>query len=356
MKEKHTAENLQNRLLQARTDFGLHPRVSTVQKLSEEEMREDPVRAYSLEHILDHPALTTDQGSNIASAAERHDLFDWNKCMCHVLNIAVKHGIEASATATDAITKLVGLANHFRKSSSAWEVFKRQQKQVIVENGLRNRTEEQEDDESQSDVSDWDQDPGYISDEDIRKPDRVLRLNSVCKTRWNSTYFLLKRATALEQSIRMYLNAHEYPEWTLSNDQWQAMRELLDVLTPIKDVSERLEGDKYVTISDVLRWLLLLMYNKLHLTATEQRQYPHKADFVDAFKGKICETLDDENQVFLWAMASSLDGRRRQLNFTKAFWENESEWLNVTCAWSSPAALVECCLKQIGEEVKCCLL
>ena len=44
---------------------------------------------------------------------------------------------------------------------------------------------------------------------------------------------------------------------------WTGLRQLRGILEPIKDVSERLEGDQYVTISDTLYFLLNLIYNKV---------------------------------------------------------------------------------------------
>ena len=72
--------------------------------------------------------------------------------------------------------------------------------------------EHSDDDEVPSGVvKDSDDDLGYLSDEMRRNPNgtplptRVLRISGFCPTRWNSTYFLIKRVLLLEQSVWRYM-------------------------------------------------------------------------------------------------------------------------------------------------------
>ena len=134
---------------------------------------------------------------------------------------------------------------------------------------------------------DSDDDLGYLSDEMRRNPNgtplptHVLRISGFYPTRWNSTYFLIKRVLLLEQSVWRYMQVKSadlkraeekakekgrpLPDsgYLFDTTTWLGLRQLITVLEPIRDVSERLEGDTYVTISDALYFLLKLVYEKL---------------------------------------------------------------------------------------------
>ena len=92
--EKHTADEISRALLKIRLKYGLHPVVPRDQVMTESEMEADPVRAYQDESPCDRVALTTDCASNMSSAAEKKEIFDWHPCICHLLNTAVKAAFE----------------------------------------------------------------------------------------------------------------------------------------------------------------------------------------------------------------------------------------------------------------------
>ena len=275
--------------------------------------------------------------------------------MCHVLNTAVQTALSDTSIAK-AIEPVKALSAHFRKSATAWEEFRRLQKRHLVHSGASSGSSDERSD-SDTDNEDSGEDVGYLSDDDIVSseseagPARVLRLNAFCKTRWNSTYFLLKRALLLRASIRVYLTNNNDASLTVSDSAWQTIREVVDALAPIKDVSERLEGDTYVTISDALYFLLKMLYDRLQLSSTAAAQYPDKCLFLIAFKRKLLEQLDDVNIVYSWGLAAFLDGRRSHLQWARRIWENARDWPNTIDHYPSLTAFKNNLVAETGAMV-----
>ena len=83
-----------------------------------------------MEPPLDKPVLTSDCGSGVSTGAKKDSLWDWNRCACHCLNIAVQ-----SALKRLCIQKFVGplleLARKFSRSRSLWMEFKKVQLEML---------------------------------------------------------------------------------------------------------------------------------------------------------------------------------------------------------------------------------
>ncbi|EXX53180.1 hypothetical protein RirG_246390 [Rhizophagus irregularis DAOM 197198w] len=82
------------------------------------------------------------------------------------------------------------------------------------------------------------------------------------ETHWSSTYIAWERLTILKPYIDIVissLNASKDPnskedakrlmKINLTNDEWEIMRDLLEVLGPFAELTEKLEGTKYATMS-----------------------------------------------------------------------------------------------------------
>ena len=69
-----------------------------------------------------------------------------------------------------------------------------------------------------------------------------------------------------------------------------SLRQLITVLEPIRDVSERLEGDTYVTISDALYFVLKLVYKKLEEVDESALGCDVASVVATAFKKDCCWT------------------------------------------------------------------
>ena len=77
--------------MELRLDFGVYPRSRDGRPpQSVQAMRSKMDLYFREEPELDKPVLTSDCGSDVSAEAERERLWDWNRCACHCLNIAVQ--------------------------------------------------------------------------------------------------------------------------------------------------------------------------------------------------------------------------------------------------------------------------
>ena len=84
-------------------------------------------------------------------------------------------------------------------------------------------------------------------------------------------------------------------------------------------------------IHDMLDYFLRLLYEVLE-TAPKRR---HGActmfnTFVDMFRWKLLKLLDDVEQLFLWVVKATLDGRKTNFDWLALVWDHRDEWPNVT--------------------------
>ncbi len=85
-------------------------------------------------------------------------------------------------------------------------------------------------------------------------PGSPLNLLLDVKTRWNSTYLMLKRALDLQKAVEMYLLRNEKikADCTLSSVEWMALSEVVTLLEPMEEATRYLSKSKYPTISIAL--------------------------------------------------------------------------------------------------------
>ena len=150
--EDHTAANISKKLMDLRLEFGLYPRSSDGRTPQcPDVVKLDKLLYFRLEPQLDKPVLTSDCGSDVLVGAEKDELWDWNRCACHCLNIAVQAALKEPMI-EGCLAPLTALARRFSKSWSAWNRFKKTQLQILK------WEEERSDDES---------DANYDGDEDF---------------------------------------------------------------------------------------------------------------------------------------------------------------------------------------------
>ena len=129
--EKHTPANICDRLLNARIDFGEWPKdgKGRITK-SEEALRCEKLAYFGMEPLLDKRVLTSDCGSDVAMEAEKNCLWDWNRCACHYLNIALQSALKRPCI-QKFVEPLVELAHKFSRSRFLWMEFKKVQLEML---------------------------------------------------------------------------------------------------------------------------------------------------------------------------------------------------------------------------------
>ena len=198
--QQHTAANISKKLIELRLDFGVYPRAHDGRPLqSVEAIRRSMEFYFREEPELDKPVLTSDCGSDVSAGAERERLWDWNRCACHCLNIAVQAALKEELV-HECLEPLTALAARFSKSRSLWNKFKKTQMNIL------HREEERSDDEGEANFDgDEDFEVGGEGEPHLK---RVLRLIRPVPTRWNSTYYLVKRALAFKEALVQFAARH----------------------------------------------------------------------------------------------------------------------------------------------------
>ena len=197
--QQHTGANISKKLMELRLDFGVYPKshdgrlpqsVQAMRRKMDFYFREEPE--------LDKLVLTSDCGSDVSAGAERERLWDWNRCACHCLNIALQAALKEEVV-HKCLELLTALAARFSKSRSLWNKFKKTQMNIL-------HREERSDDEGE---------PDFEGDEDLEvggeggaRLKRVLPLIRPILIGWNSTYYLVKRALALKEALVQFAARH----------------------------------------------------------------------------------------------------------------------------------------------------
>ena len=367
----HTGENILRKLESMRMMYALLPILPPEHPLTEAEIRANPSRAFSLEAPEDRMSITTDRGADIKKAADKSGTFDWIPCICHILNTAVDYGLTNSGVMI-YLTPLRALAKQLRKSPLLWAKFSEIQRQHL---GVSKQQCSDEDDseEDYSGIDSADDSDGCLSDgtasecgddddDDPQppKPTRVLRLGSWCATRWNSTFYLIKRAVVLEKSIRSLLVQKDVEVNTaIDANAWACFRSLLPVMESIRELSVRCEGDTYITISDVLYNVLKLLYDRMPVGDEPLVGQPYAAEFVVHFREKMLDIVDDENLLYAWSMAAMVDGRRSTLHFLRRIWDSDGEFPEVRAKYTTLSSwkgmMRECLTKLVSGQVNNCV-
>ena len=349
---KHDADNIKKKLCRIREDFGMWARIPEEHKdvVTSEALENNPEDVYKYESAYDRPAITTDNGANISKAADMKDHFEWNKCICHCLHLAVEEGVNVPFIQA-ALQDLARVTNKIKRSPKEWKKFKCFQLECSTRRGERGTDAASDGDETDYGESDSEMNRAPRATEQ----GRVLKLLRVVPTRWSSVYYALQRALRLKTPLEEYLchnpvadragaeDGEDVEEDEAESDapirriwslKWTELQALKEAMEPIRDVSMVMEGSKYVTSSTVLLHIIRLLYG-LWGTGRIQDQPLVFQMFVKSFKRKLLDLVDDVNQFYSWAMCAFLDGRHKELTWLDPVFQNANDWPKVTSAYPS---------------------
>ena len=108
--------NISNKLMDLRLEFGAYPKSSDGKPLqSLHAVRVEKVMYFQLEPAMDKLVLTSDCGSDVSAGAERDNLWDWNRCAYHCLNIVFQAALKEHMI-QECLVPLTALARRVSKS------------------------------------------------------------------------------------------------------------------------------------------------------------------------------------------------------------------------------------------------
>ena len=127
----HSTVNISEKLMDLRLEFGLYPKSFDVRTAQcPDAVMLDKQLYFKLEPRLDKPMLTSDCWNDILAGAEKDQLWDWNHCAYHSLNIVVQATLKEPMI-EGYLAPLIALARRFSKIWSAWNRFKKTQVQIL---------------------------------------------------------------------------------------------------------------------------------------------------------------------------------------------------------------------------------
>lgn len=157
----------------------------------------------------------SDNAPNIVKAIK--DVLQWKHfgCLAHTINLVVKGSIEdeRNENIRSLIQKIKSVVTHFKLSGKSNNKLMEIQKQI-----------------------------GLV-------PKKLI--NDVV-TRWNSTFDMIQRFVELETSLRSTIALLDKDVEVLSSDEWMLANKIKTALEPLKELTDFISGEKYVSASSVI--------------------------------------------------------------------------------------------------------
>ncbi|KAL0860157.1 hypothetical protein ABMA27_010464 [Loxostege sticticalis] len=154
--------------------------------------------------------MITDNASNVVKAVKEELKWKHFGCYAHSLNLVVEDALKLVQPRIDKVKRIV---MHVKKSNLSSERLQKHQ----VQQG--------------------------------QEPKRLIQ--SV-DTRWNSTYYMLKRFVELEEAVRSILGFVDRSLPCLSPEDWTLYNQICQILRPFEEITNSMSGEKYITGSSVI--------------------------------------------------------------------------------------------------------
>ena len=222
--------------------------------------------------------LTSDGAKNMSSAITTHLRVEWIYCLAHVINLCVKLALGLPEV-KEVVKAAKAICRTFKASSIARRALEERQTGL----GL---------------------------------PLRALKVDN--KTRWGSTYDMLRRLTSSRPAVSACLGSlhglrKPVPD-DLTSAQWSLIEKIADVLEPFQDATEFLSHEKHPTIGAVMPIMLGTIPNHLKVVPTD-------GAIVKAFKERLAKEIDirwdilNVNAPITLLLAVYLDPRFKDFGF-----------------------------------------
>ncbi|XP_025829087.1 LOW QUALITY PROTEIN: uncharacterized protein LOC112904078 [Agrilus planipennis] len=217
----------------------------------------------------------TDNAANVVKAIKDLDDLDFKHfgCYAHTLNLIVEDALKPLKPLVDKVKAIVG---HFKKSTTSSERLLKYQNQQSNES-----------------------------------PKRLIQ---DIETRWNSTFYMIRRFVELEEAVRstIALVSRELP--ILKNEEWVTLLQLCQILQPVEEVTSMMSGQNYLTGSYVIVITRCLKesYNKILGTSDLQQDIISVAK---SLKLGLSERFKNIEQSGTFAISTFLDPRFKMKAF-----------------------------------------
>lgn len=226
-------------------------------------------------------ATVTDNGANIVKAI--HDFLGRNKhlpCFAHTLNLVVQKAIDDTRGLETLVNKVKQIVTYFKQSVVAHDELIKCQKNHNVE-------------------------PKKLIQDVI--------------TRWNSKLYMLERFIELADYIGTILLQNAKAPAMLTGTEMAIIKELIQILSPIENVTKEISGQEYATSSIIIP-IIYCMTKAIELANSENAS--EYSDLGSEFKAKILNEINkrfrNTEKVHILAISTILDPRFKKIHFTDA--------------------------------------
>ncbi|KAG7453374.1 zinc finger BED domain-containing 4-like [Solea senegalensis] len=141
-----------------------------------------------------------------------------------------------------------------------------------------------------------------------------LHLKQDVATRWNSTFYMLKRFIEVKDPVISTLALINTPLSPLSTEEWGIVRETVDIIKPFEEVTVEMSAERFVTASKVI----LIARGLQRIVARHQRNpsiHEPVQKLVDSLMAEMHKRFSKVEQIEKLADATCLDPRFKKQAF-----------------------------------------
>ncbi|KAG7453376.1 extracellular calcium-sensing receptor-like, partial [Solea senegalensis] len=141
-----------------------------------------------------------------------------------------------------------------------------------------------------------------------------LHLKQDVATRWNSTFYMLKRFIEVKDTVISTLALINTPLSPLSTEEWGIVRETVDIIKPFEEVTVEMSAERFVTASKVI----LIARGLQRIVARHQRNpsiHEPVQKLVDSLMAEMHKRFSKVEQIENLADATCLDPRFKKQAF-----------------------------------------